>query len=244
MKVNIIDYIIKNTALKQKDIAEKLNVSRAQVSRWKTGESIPFNRQEELNQLAGLFGDNEEWAILIGSEERSKEWIDYVVELNDYAEYGPCEELVDNPEVSVPHLFLTLSKIGIKIPDEIPCVTDSEDDTKLDDFTLLLINIIYNLTIMSRWINESFKYLDENVEFFDWKQEIISIYYDISIVNVIDQIIMMKLTSEEKCEIYRCDTLENANNIINNLCNLMMEKSMPIYQNYFDLIEKDPSSSL
>lgn len=35
--MNIIDYITRNKGLKQKDIADRLNVSKAQVSKWKSG---------------------------------------------------------------------------------------------------------------------------------------------------------------------------------------------------------------
>ena len=52
MTTNIIDYIIKNKGLRQKDIAENLNVSKAQVSKWKSGEHIPHERREELLSIA------------------------------------------------------------------------------------------------------------------------------------------------------------------------------------------------
>lgn len=67
--MNIIDYITRNKGLKQKDIADRLNVSKAQVSKWKSGEYISYSKQEELNKLAGLFGNDTEWAVITKTKE-------------------------------------------------------------------------------------------------------------------------------------------------------------------------------
>ena len=49
---NSIKLLLSNiSGLKQKDIAEKLNVSTAQVSKWKNGEAIPKQRLIELDEF-------------------------------------------------------------------------------------------------------------------------------------------------------------------------------------------------
>ena len=57
MAFNIIEYITKNTDLKQKDIAKKLGVTTGQISKWKQGEYIASERQKELNKLASSMID-------------------------------------------------------------------------------------------------------------------------------------------------------------------------------------------
>ena len=45
---NLIKQILVNTDLKQKDLAQKIGVSTAQISKWNKGARIPLSRQEQL----------------------------------------------------------------------------------------------------------------------------------------------------------------------------------------------------
>lgn len=242
MKLNIIEYITKNTGLRQMDIAKKLNVSRAQVSRWKAGESIPFNRQDELNELAGLFGYNQEWAILIGTEERSNAWTDYVLELNKQIDDGPCQEIADAPEIAVPHLFMCLNKIGVQIPDELPKIKNFEDDAALEDFDILLLEVLENLNMLTSWIKDSFDHLDEDMGFFDLYSELVSMSYELAVIYIENEYIEKKLMDESKVKDHRKKTFSIIEKHLKKICEYMNENKLPIYKNYFDLIEKDPDS--
>ena len=132
-KTNIIDIIISKTGMKQMDIAKKLGVSRAQVSKWKSGEDIPDNRREALNEMAGLFGDDTEWCLLTKTPENAENWIDFFVDYHEGClEVDPCSNISDYPESWVPTILALFNKVGIKIPEIAPNLYT--EDTDSDDF--------------------------------------------------------------------------------------------------------------
>src|SRR5258708_15876336 len=86
---NLIEYVLKHTNLNQADLARKLKVSRAQISKWKAGDYISLNRQSELLKLAGLFDTVcVEWAMFAQSKENAEAWYSYVFEVLDNVEWG------------------------------------------------------------------------------------------------------------------------------------------------------------
>ena len=117
MKTNIIEYILKNTDYIQRDIADKLGVSRAQVSKWKHGSYIPFDRLESLKEMASLTMDNVDWEIFTATQKNSDQWVEFVSELNDSCLEGrPDPSIQDEPDVYVPSLVLTLKELGLPVP--------------------------------------------------------------------------------------------------------------------------------
>ena len=82
MNTNIIDYLTTEKGFKQQDIAERMGVSTAQVSKWKSQKSFSRKREAELMNLAGLWwetkrkgGNSSSFAIMVGSEQNQNAWI-------------------------------------------------------------------------------------------------------------------------------------------------------------------------
>ena len=134
MAINIIEYITKNTDLKQKDIAEKLGVTTGQVSKWKKGEYISSDREKELNKLAGLFGDNADWAILVKTEENGKAWHDFLCEKDSRTEFPVLNYEIDE-WFFAQWLLEVLDELGVPIPEIAPSMQDYNDFGELESGT-------------------------------------------------------------------------------------------------------------
>jgi transcriptional regulator with XRE-family HTH domain len=140
---NIIRYLINEKNFKQKDIAEKLNVKDAQISKWKLAVSIPAEREVELMKIAGVYWERENnirptstWALLVESKENEDKWFDYFKKLfNDasvnpfpsYERYSIAKNLISENELA--EIFLTrFNEAGIFIPKDPPSYTDPYSD--------------------------------------------------------------------------------------------------------------------
>ena len=121
MRKNIIEYIIANTDYRQKDLAAKLGVSGAQISKWKSGEFIPPDRAEVLRKLAGLFTNQIAWNELVKTKENASAWHAYLYELNKEADH-PAYTLTDEPTFHTPSILLEMVDAGIPIPSCPPTI--------------------------------------------------------------------------------------------------------------------------
>ncbi len=183
--MNLIDHIVQNSGVKQTDIANRLGVSRAQVSKWKAGEQIPTARLKELCELAGLFGDDPQWALLVGTEERGSSWIEFFKYLNEIAENGPCWELDEMPEFMTPIMMKGFQELGANVP-SAPPVKDADGyydfesfDGELAAFSELVSDFIASYAPYVHWHN---KYLsDLSDDYFDECSEIENAYFDIAL---------------------------------------------------------------
>ena len=151
MAFNIIEYITKNTGLKQKDIAKKLGVTTGQISKWKQGEYIASERKEELNKLAGLFGHNTEWAVLSKTKANSDAWFKYVL-------WHSSNELVSNREIkdegdwAIPKIFIRLSQLGMSLPNKAPNVKKLKSGVDdWNDFDMAMSKILRSYGILIEW---------------------------------------------------------------------------------------------
>ena len=133
MNTNIIDYLTTEKGLKQQDIAERMGVSTAQVSKWKRKNIIAFKRERALMKLADLAWESDEkplgyssaFAILVKSKENEKNWIKYFDDISLSAhniyQFDPRFLQIDFVEETL----LMFNKAGIKIPDKVPtCIPD------------------------------------------------------------------------------------------------------------------------
>ena len=247
--MNIIDYIVKNKGLKQKDIASMLNVSRAQVSKWKAGEAISLSKQEELNKMAGLFGDDSEWAIMAGTKKNANAWYKYFANVEQYGEEGYNTgdfSEYSNAQISVPSLLKTLQKLGVKIPKNVPAISDceSEDETETDidtPFDSLICEFMTNYGYLVQW----WEYATEWLEDSDLVERVENIRYGITGIALshieeetlarvgIDNDIFNKFVHEERVSLLKA---------IDKLCIEMMRRSYPITIDYFRLVSDHPYS--
>lgn len=171
--MNIIDYIVKHTDLKQKDIARELGVSAAQVTKWKNGEPISLEKQERLGELAGLFGDDVDWALLVATPENARAWIDYIKDYAQNNEYDSCDELLRDPAFEVPCLLMELNKMGLQLPDTAPVIDlDSyEDETNLDRFFDAYLS---GYAVLRNWCDN---YLPEYIDDYEIDNELYELKY-------------------------------------------------------------------
>jgi transcriptional regulator with XRE-family HTH domain len=246
-KNNIIDVITAKIGLKQLEIAEKIGVSRAQVSKWRSGEDIPPNRRKALNEMAGLFGDDVEWSLLTKTPENAENWIKYFSEYHDsYLDVDPCSNLSDSPEIWVPSMLTLFDKIGIKIPETAPD-TDSEDteDTEgtedTQDFETLVREYLESYAALINYYNANICMLsDIDDDILEDSFEIESCILDFAITHV-DKDNLDKLGADySKVTSTAAEARDNISRIIRKIVSIMVSKNIPIMTDYFDLINKQP----
>ena len=237
-KNNIIDVIIAKTGMKQMDIAEKLGVSRAQVSKWKKGADIPYNRRKELNEMAGLFGDDIEWSLLTKTPENAEAWIHFFQEYNsDYTDVYPCSNLSDSPDVWVPSMLTLFDKIGIKLPETAPD-PDSEED--ISEFTTFVMKYIESYAAKINWYDVNITSINNDDDIIDEILELESWMTDLAIDHVnVDMLRSLGADLSKVREVVQ-EARKKIHDIIEAIVEGMVENGIPIMIDYFEILYKDP----
>lgn len=240
--MNLIEYILKNKNLKQKDLAESLGVSRAQISKWKSGESIPYDREKELTKLAGLFGFDPEWAVLVGTEENSQAWADYMFHMNHMVEdtHGSIR-FEDEAEIYTQLVLKTLHELGLNIPENAPVIDEMSDSDEYNftEFDKFIFEYLTNYGAITTWCSE-YIYEDHD-DLFEIQDDIITHYPIYLTLQYIDktllekngfdlEILQKKLSSE----------IESAKKALNKYCLQLTSLNISIKTDYFDLVNKHP----
>jgi len=139
---SLVELALSAQGCTQKELALKLRVSPAQISKWKKGEHISFEMSNRLSELAGLGDLDPDVVLLAGSIEDAGKWIQlirYLAELSEFsAETGydtaPLVEELDDDNC---HLFWNtfhvLQEMGVNIPRPFPeeleaCIADGDDE--------------------------------------------------------------------------------------------------------------------
>jgi len=152
--MNLIKYVTMELGIRQKDLAEHLGVSAAQISKWKKGESIPYEREGAIFKFAGIKTENLELVLAIGNDEKAQEWIEFIADLNSQSDFK-SDFMMDMPELYASYLLLALCKLGVKLPEVVPVQVKDEDgyDTYTNpNFTEALESIIENYGMYETWI--------------------------------------------------------------------------------------------
>ena len=251
MAINIIKYITKNTELKQKDIAIKMGVTTGQVSKWKNGEHISNDRKKELNKLAGLFGDDSEWAVLVKNEENAEAWFEFF-KYKDQDQENPIFNY-EEEEISVPYLLILLSNLGVKIPKKAPSIAfyeevfDLEDglidekdfDNSIDrnlDFHELISDVLDSYGPTLEWSHLMF--INDNINSDSLTgYEITDHSLDIGLASI-DRDIFSDLGGDiSKLETHIKETKVRLNTLIHRFCSELLNNNIPITHDYFELTE-------
>ena len=146
---NIISYLIKEKNFKQIEIAEKLGVANAQISKWKMGVKIPRRRETELMRLAKIWWPREdgrppsEWAIIVKSKENEDNWFEFFedcifeygnklrdcmppsnfitrsINPSDYKRSSVASELININDL-IESILIVFNEAGIPIPEKAP----------------------------------------------------------------------------------------------------------------------------
>jgi len=242
--INIIDVITTKTNLKQMDIAKKLEVSRSQISKWKSGEDIPYERRQALNEMAGLFGDDTEWALLTKNPENAEDWINYFTEHQDFLDVDICRTLTDEAEVWVPQMLILFNLIGIKIPENARNTDmDIEEEEKegISKFSQLMTQYLESYSALMNWYDWNFLSIDdENGEIFESTLDLQSYIVDYAL-RYVDEKSLTDLGADlSKVSKKTKDARKEMSKLIEEIVSIMLLNNIPIMKDYFDLINKEP----
>jgi len=242
--INIIDVITTKTNLKQMDIANMLGVSRAQISKWKSGEDIPYNRRQALNEMAGLFGDDTEWALLTKNPENAEDWINYFTEHNEFLDVDTCHTLTDEAEVWVPQILTLFNLIGIKIPENARNTdTDIEEEEKegVSKFSRLMTDYLESYSALMNWYDWNISSIDdENSDIFESTIDFQSYIVDYAL-RFVDEEILTDLGADlSKVSKKVKHAKKEMSKLIEEILSIMLHNNIPIMKNYFDIINKEP----
>lgn len=244
MHVNIIGYITARTGLKQKDLAEQLGVSKAQISKWKAGEYISLEKREKLNEIAGLFGDDPEWAILVKTEENSQAWYEYFRQLNDEAEGYAGYQFEDEPEVYVRSILLLLSRLGIDVPPAPPSSTEStgeeiDIDEEMEPLDALLWDFLRNYGHLVQWW-ERYIQCTDHPDLWEIQLDLLHCAPEIALNNISPDVREAAGIKSKKFNSCFRETVSDARNRIHRLCAEMNELRIPFVADYFAFLHEDP----
>lgn len=247
-KINIIDFVTKKLNITQADIAERLDVSAAQVSKWKKGEEIPFERRKTLNEMAGLFGDNFEWCLLTKTPENANAWIHFFSEYHDCCiDVDPCHLLSDEPDVYVPPILLLFEKIGIKIPEKAPSLfDDNEEEDEVEeecdnDFNSFVCKYLESYAALINYNSENIGELGEDDD--DIFDRVMGIEYcirDFALDNIDDECLEKVGADFSKIAEVIQEARKNISIMIKDIIRIQLSNNRPIMRDYFELLKDGP----
>lgn len=133
-----IDLALKMLKCSQKDLAQTLNVSPTQITKWKKGEYISFEMQEKFKQILNLGIFSPEFILLTGSIENAEKWnklIQFIAKsVRDNAETGyNTTPLYDDLDLLSESTLGTLQNMGVSFPSKYPEELDLDFDISIDD---------------------------------------------------------------------------------------------------------------
>lgn len=160
--MNIIDYLVNQVGMSQVEIANKLKVNRAQITKWKKGDYVPPERESELMKLAGLFGDDFKYAIKVGSRENNDNWISLVRDINEtpYIDTNYPDLDINITDV-IYRLICWFEEAGCKLPTDIPRYFSAEEagtvphSKKQAALVEFVRNFMEKSAKLQSWLNES-----------------------------------------------------------------------------------------
>ena len=247
---NLIDYIIKNTNLKQADIAKKLKVSRAQVSKWKAGDHISYDREKQLLKLAGLFETVcVRWAMFARTEENAQAWYNYFFEIIDdmEMEWGDLQRgfFHDIPDFYVGDVITELCDLGAKIEQQAPItIWIDEDEYEMTPLASALYSILETWGQIRVWIENAFEldYVDNEVEY--ELSELITdlewLSFDLALGDVERSLLTAIGINQAKLDAKLKKSRSEINAHVHNICKIRTERGLPITDDYFQLLYLPP----
>ena len=143
----------------QKQLALRLGVSQAQISKWKNGEHISSEMSDKLRELADLGDMDPDVVLLAGSKEDAKKWMQLIRHVADLAEcdaeagYNTAplvEDLDDDNCFLFWNTFHVLQEMGVNIPRPFPkeleaYIADDNDDEGEAIWDNQIASLIYDM---------------------------------------------------------------------------------------------------
>ncbi|KEI72158.1 helix-turn-helix domain-containing protein [Endozoicomonas elysicola] len=240
MNFNLIEYVLKNNKINQKELAEKLDVSRAQISKWKSGDSIPHDREQELIKLAGLFGFDPEWAAFVKTEDNGNDWLEYIRFMNDCSlGRSKAWQFDESPEIYFPSVLLMLAKFSCSIPDKAPCANElKNEDYEYTKFDELIIDFLESYGPLSEWCSLYLAF--DNDELFEFQGELEACAVDLALSYVKEELLHENGLNISTLEQHFLSSKKYIRKTLSLMCRKMNKLKVPFERDYFEYINEHP----
>lgn len=144
----------------QKTLAEKLDVSPTQITKWKSGEYMSIEMREKLEGMLDLKDIPPNMVLMSGSVENATEWMSLIYCLASLADESSESGYHTIPLIDAGELellgwstFYTLNKMGVTLPNSFPNelrnMSEIYDDDGEEAMYLITTNpyssLIYNI---------------------------------------------------------------------------------------------------
>jgi len=124
----------------QKELAARLNVSPAQISKWKKDEYMSTDMQDKLTEIAGIGQRIPDFVVMAGSLEDAIKWERLLCHLADLAVSGAetgyhTYRLEDAEEADFLYwdTFNVLAQMGVELPKSFPAALDFDYDEDVSE---------------------------------------------------------------------------------------------------------------
>ena len=230
---NTIEYAVKQTGLSEKDLATNLGVESEQLTKWRSGHSIPVTVLKKLKIICfpnpGTFCCED----FIGSSDWTSAWQDYLTQLHD--DGFSCEVFKDDKELCISKIMNLFLELEIKIPfdsfpDEKKYLSEEYEFTSFD---ILVRRYFESLSFLSQWCCSHLP-LDE--ELMDYYFEINDLIIDFAISHVNNDILSSNGLSKTAFKNYTSKTRRELIHSIALMCDEMKKLNLPFTVDYFDLV--------
>lgn len=128
-----VQLALETLSCSQKELAIRLEVSPAQISKWKKGEYMSSDMEKKFRAIVGIEEKDPEFVVWAGSSEAANKWEELIKHLaksaDDAAETGyNTEPLRDELDLLCWQTFHTLREMGVSLPSTFPQELDIDYD--------------------------------------------------------------------------------------------------------------------
>jgi len=167
---NLLKLVLQNNSYSQKDLAKKLEVSPAQISKWKTGEYMSSEMEEKMKSLADIGDRHPDLVYWTGGTEQADKWSKLISHLASEAnEDNECSyettPLLDELDLLAWDVIHSLIEAGASIPNIFPSEIDFDYDMEYTE-NEHLFEKLYNENNYSSLIYNALKELANLYDFY------------------------------------------------------------------------------
>lgn len=146
----LVELALKMLTCSQKVLAERLNVSPAQISKWKKGEYMSDDMEKKLRGMAGINDIDPDVVLFVGTVENARKWkrtLHAIAEMAlENAETGYTTEPLTDPYGTLcAETFCALREMGVTVPQVFPQELDIDYNDEDVDWDALKENAYFSL---------------------------------------------------------------------------------------------------